>query len=411
MRSIFPAMNFHAKFLLTTLSLFTMHSVADVALQSTNICKVKLGAELSVEAGTRIQDSKYRNTPVTANNGDIGFNSNVAAHLTIENYTVNNWNYGAQIGLTATTQGSAKAGKHYLDRTYLWTQHEGIGRFELGSNISSAVEMQIKGDKSGGWDNYISVTTSAGVVKNNFLTAAKLVLKETTFKTPNERSRKVTYYTPKIKGFQFGASYIPDATNNGSSISMPTVSTSPSRQEYNAIAAGATWEHEFAQKQTLEVALVGEYASVKRSTTDAAQARTYNKSKAVSIGATYAYEDLEISSSYGNHFKTNTQKIANIPNAWFCDLGAAYQLTEKLSINGSAFYSKKFSNPITLLSIGAEYQPVSGIKNYVKVTNFNMKQKKTYTSIANNAVGTSSISSSDLSNKGTALILGTKFKF
>jgi predicted porin len=404
-------MNCHAKFLLTTLSLFTLHSVADVELQSINGCKVKLGADLSFEAGTRIQDSKYRNTIVTANNSDLGFNSNVAAHLTIENNTVNNWNYGAQIGLTANTQGSSKAGKHYLDRTYIWTQHDDIGRFELGSNVSSAAEMQIKGDKSGGWDNYISITTAAGVVKSNFLTGSKLVFKETTFKTPNERSRKVTYYTPKLKGFQFGVSYIPDVTNNGASSSTPNVSTSPSRQEYNAIAAGATWEHEFSPKQTLEVALVGEYASLKRSTTDVAQSRTYNKSKAVSIGATYTHGDLEISSSYGNHFKTNTQKIANIPNAWFCDLGAEYQLTEKLSINGSAFYSKKFSNPTTLLAIGAEYQLATGIKNYLKITNFNMKQKKIYTSIANNAAGNSSISSSGPSNKGTALILGTRFKF
>lgn len=397
--------------LFTTASLASFTSTADTNIQAVNGCKVDLGAEFTVEAGTRIQKSEYKNTAVTTNNENLGFNSNVAAHLTIQHDTQNNWNYGAQIGLKTNTEGSSKAGKHYLDRTYLWAQHDNVGRFEFGSNISAAGEMQIKGDKSGGWDNYVSVTTAAGVSKSNFLSGAKLVFKETTFKTPNERSRKITYYTPKFNGFQFGVSYIPDVTNNGASSSMPNTDTSPTRQEHNGIASGVTWEHTFAPNKTLEVAVVSEYAKLKRSTTDVAQGRTYNTSKAISIGATYTHGDLEVSSSYGNHFNTNIQTNVDAPKAWFCDLGAEYNLTDKLSINGSAFYSEKYSNPFRLLAIGAEYKLVPGIKNYVKVTNFNMNQKKAYTDVAIDAVGNATLTNSGLRNKGTAVILGSKFKF
>lgn len=414
-----------ASILLTTISVFTLPSLADEHFQTLNGCKVKMGAELTVEAGTRIQKSEYENTAVTTNNEGIGFNSNVAAHLTVENETRNNWNYGAQIGLSANTKGSAKAGKHYLDRTYLWTQHDNVGRFELGSNRSAAGEMQITSDKSGGWDNYVSVSTAAGVAKSNFLTGAKLVFKETTFNTPNERSRKITYYTPKNNGFQFGVSYIPDVTNNGSASSTPNTSTSPTRQEYNAIAPGITWEHEFAPNRTLEVALVGEFASLKRSTADKTAGRIYNKSKAVAIGATYTHGDLEISSSYGNHFKTNTQKIStDIPNAWYADLGAEYQLNDKLTIKGSALYSEKYSNPFKLFAAGAEYQIASGIKTYATIAHFNMNQKKAYFDVPHNSSSTTysfggtnytetdaTIRDSSYKNKGTAVILGSKFKF
>jgi len=402
-------------------TLLTSTTLADVNFDTTNIgCKIDLGAEVFVEAGTRMQSKNDTLYNVTKNNSDIGFNSNADIHLTIQHETKNNWTYGMQAGLSSNIRSSSKAGKHYLDRTYLWADKDNFGRIEVGGNVSAANEMKISESSAGSWDNYTSLDTNAsgaaGVRGRNFLKSDKLVLKEGSFEQfgSHERARKITYFTPKYEGFQFGISYIPDVANSGNTTQaiMPNTDTNGNRQENNAFASGITWEKKIDSKQKIELALVGETSTPKRSGTDAANNRTYHKSKALVVGGNYIYDDLTLTLAYGNHWKTNTQKIsADIPNTFFYNIAVSYDMTDKLNLSSSIFYSEKFNNPMTITAVGVDYNIAPGLKPYAKITYFNMNQKNNYTDVAFNAAGTSTLLPSKFRNEGTVFILGSKLKF
>jgi len=399
--------------------LLSTSAFSDVPLVKTNVgCKIDIGAEVVFEGGTRIQNKKDRPYDVTKNNDDLGFTSNAAVHLTVTHQAKNDWVYGMQAGLSTNSNSTSKAGKHYLDRTYLWGENDRFGRVEIGSNVSAANEMMITGDESGSWQIYVNLKTltSAGttaVDSSNFLTSSKLVFKESNFEAfeSHERSRKISYYTPKYNGFQLGVSFIPDVANNGDSIAMPNTSDS-NRQERNAVSAGLLWSKKIDSKQNIELALVSEYAKLARSPKDRTNNRYFYNAKAASIGGTYTYGDVAVSASYGNHWKTNVEKInAHIPNTFFYDIGVAYNFTEKTKLTASALYTEKFTNPMLVTAVGIDYKLASGIKPYTKLVYFNMKQKKSYNKVSVTADGTSSISDSNYRNEGTALIFGTIVKF
>lgn len=381
-------------------------------------CKVDIGASAFVEAATRLQSKENSFYDITKNNSDIGFNTAVDVHLTLTYEAKNNWNYGLQSGLFTNVRSNSKAGKHYLDRTYIWADNDDFGKIEIGGNVSSANGMMITKGKAGSWQSYASLDTSSdgttGVDDSNFLKSSKLVLKEGSFEQfgSHERSRKVTYYTPKYEGFQLGISYIPDVTNssNPTTAVMPNTQTS-NRQESNAVALGVTWQKKIDSKQKVEFAIVGETAKPKRSNADKSNNRLYHRSKAIALGGLYKYDNLELALSYGNHWKTNTQKISNIPNAFFYQISASYDITDKTNLNGSAFYSEKFDNPMVVTAMGLDYKLAPGLKPYAKVVYFNMNQKQNYSSVSSTANGDSTLSSSKFRNEGTVFILGSKINF
>lgn len=399
--------------------LISTYALSDVPLAKTNIgCKIDVGGDVVFEGGTRLQNKKDRPYNVTKNNDDLGFTSNATVHLTVTHQAKNDWVYGMQAGVATNSNSASKAGKHYLDRTYLWGENDKFGKVELGSNVSSSNEMMITGDKSGSWQNYVDLKTftssgSAAVNDSNFLTSSKLVFKESNFETfgSHERSRKITYYTPKHNGFQLGLSFVPDIANNGDSLAMPNTADS-NRQEKNGIAAGLLWSGKIDSKQKIDLALVSEYAKFARSAQDKSNNRHFYDAKVASIGGTYTYGDVAVSASYGNHWKSGIEKInAHIPNTFFYDIGVSYDMTEKTNLTASALYAEKFSNPAVVTAVGIDYKLASGIKPYTKIVYFNMKQKKNYTKISSTASGTSSISDSNFRNEGTALIFGTTVKF
>lgn len=400
-------------------------SYADAHLyKSDTNCEVKIGAEVYLQGGTRIQNNQ--NTNVSKNNDDIAFDSSAAAHLSVSNRSFNDWVYGLQLGLRATNLSEDKAGSHYLDRTYLWLEKDNYGRVEIGSTVSASSSMQTNGTSiavaaggaDGAWSKYaqadtISTSGSDEVKSSNFITSTGLLFKETNFEDSNghERSRKVTYYTPKHHGFQFGVSYIPDLANNGGYVTMPNASTA-NRQEKNAMAFGVTWEKTIDPKQEVKLALIGEYAKSTRSPKDVEFSRTYTKAKAIEFGGTYKYDAITVGASYGTHWKSNTQRIsASIPNAFFYTAGVKYDVTKDLRTSVTYFHGEKFKNPADVVGFGVEYNLTPGFLPYLDIIHFDMKQKFHYDSKAVDADGQSSLASSNFRNKGTALIFGTKVSF
>ena len=390
-------------------------------------CEILLGGEIYLQGGTRVQDKKYRLYSVTKNNSDVGFDSSATAHLTIKNKNLEKWSYGLQLALGTNNISRSGAGQSYLDRTYLWLDRDKFGKIEIGSNISAASAMQTNGASvavatggvDGSWAKYVNSDTfdssgTAALRDENFITYPGLLFQDSNFEEigNHERSRKITYYSPKLHGFQVGLSYIPDVDNKGGSASMPNSDSDGNRQEKNALAGGISWEKTIAPYREVKISLVSEYAKSNRSALDKANGRVYYDARAIEVGGTYRHNNIQIGASYGTHWNSNIQKIsASIDNGFFYSAGIKYDFDSNTRSSLSYFYSEKFQNPMNIVSAGIEHVLAPGFLPYAEVTYLNMKQNFNYTDIAFNANGQSTLTESHHRNEATAIIFGTKMSF
>ena len=381
---------------------------------------VAVGGEMYVEGGSGVQKALY---PVTANNGNVGFDSATSVHLTVENKSIQDLTVGVQVGVATHVRSTSQAGSDYWDRTYLYIENPHYGYIEFGTNEGAALTMETNGTTiavatggaDGAWSKYFNTTTSA-VNGDNFMTSPGLLFPDDNFERigTNERSRKATYYTPKYQGFQFGVSYIPDVTNYGSVVNMPNISSTADRNPGNGVTGGLTWEKEIDSKQDVNIALIGEYGRLERSADDKAEGRVFHNVRAFEIGGTYRYDKITIGASYGNQWDSNAQKIAaSIPNAYFYTVGAKYDYTESTRTSISYFHSEKFRNSMNVIGVGIEHDLAPGLLPYMDVMYINMKQKYNYADTKYNDTTPKSaiLSRSDGSNDGVAIILGTKISF
>lgn len=398
---------------LTTLTILCSNiSLADTKLCAFNNFDILVGGEFNTELGGRIQSNKYTKKRtgtaiikqgVTANNKNLGMDSYAAAHATVQNMANNNFAYGAHLGIKTTTRSNETAGKSELDRSYVFAQGLEWGRLEFGSNEGAARAMDIKGSDTdvgmGTWEKYVSLNTyssnsnfqTSQVIGSNFLTSAKLALEESTYETNHEAFRKITYYTPKINGFQFGISYIPDAINKGGdAVFSNQPSTALRAEEKNAFASGVTWEKSFAKNHNINIALVGETGQKKSASTsaEAKEQGLFHRSEALILGAKYVKDKMSLALAYGNRGKTGfkkniTQNNSTGPaitpgNSYFWNLGGAYELTDKTAVSLTYLHTVNNKNTFNLVYLGADYKVTDGFKAYAETSFFKGKQKRNY---------------------------------
>ncbi|MBP9792197.1 MAG: porin [Rickettsiales bacterium] len=427
-------------------------TIANVSFAEQKVCdshhypSVLVGGEFGSELGSRIQDNKYTKVDsgiisggsasnfttkqgVTANNNNLGLDSFAAGHITIYNADSRNFSYGAHMGMKTTTRSNRFAGKGSLERSYVFLEGNDWGRLELGANEGVSRAMINKGKDfdaaEGSWDKYVSLNTytpesnfqTQALNKSNFLTSARLVFQETKYETNHEAFRKVTYYTPKINGFQFGISYIPDATNKGGDATYPNQNDAQTAEEKNAFAAGVSWGKTIDKTSSLDISLVGETGPLHSASpsASAAQKGIFHKTKAFAIGAKYIKDKISIAAAYGNRFKsgfkknlTNSSTGSNISptDSFFINTGGAYQLTDKTSLSLTYLYTNNNKNTLNLSYLGVNYKIIEGCKVYGEAGYFTARQKRNY-----NASTSVITPNQNFKNAGVALITGIKFRF
>jgi len=332
-----------------------------------------------------------------------------------------------------------------------------MGRFEMGTNSGVSSTMRIGADNiaratggiDGDWANYVNLDTyttdsnygTAAVNSDNFVTGPSLFLTgfggqnsgtpSANYLAGDEKSRKVSYYTPKYNGFQFGLSYTPDNRNTGqdymNELRDRDTYTNRKPTAKDAVAAGLTWEHDMAADQKLQLSLVGETASVKADPEDKVDnvQKAYHKVEGFIFGAQYNYQNWAFAASYGNRGKSLKAKnltvdnVANgsIKKAYFYTAGVAYT-QGAVGTSLTYMYTSDNKNKMDVVSLGMDYQLAPGLLPYAEVTYFNMKQKNNYSAGTPNAIeGTDATAATvtktnpEAKNKGTAFIIGTKINF
>ena len=388
------------------------------------------GPEVKLNGGFEVQAVYVKNRkPVSSTNYITGNHKTSGMHSTghiqadAHSITESGVKYGAKLGLVTTARSSRKlASSLYVESN--------AGKWELGSDKSAVGKMKITPytnacATAGGWDVWAkldpSVTSKplATMYISNFGGFAD---PKTRDGDQSEYSRKVTYYTPELGGFQLGLSYIPDTTNSGYTTPGDTQHHDAAKifdaSRYkvdikNLFAGGLTYSTK-TEDFSLKIALVGEMGKAKPyfkapSTAEAAALPNpvvpdakFKKLRTYTVGTEIAYKDVSLTAAYSDYMKSLTSPQIDTlgRNTRIYGFGARYNHPSKVSLSATYFASDHKKNKLNATTLGVEYKGVQGLMPYAEVTVYKTKGRR--------LAGTEIIPNS---NKGTAVVVGMKIEF
>jgi len=392
---------------------------------------VKIGGMFDAHAVTRKANKEQDS--VTTNNQDVGFATDAQVYLEAKNTTAKGLEYGAHLGLTTHAVGT-KNPKNGMDRSWLWLQHADMGRMEFGSNNGSASAMRIGADNlavatggiSGKWtetltDSVFGVGATGADLDELALNPwnigddeLDLSLADTKY---TEKARKITYYTPKMNGFQFGVSYIPDVENKGNANSLPNTTPHSTAANFsgkakNIFTAGLSWDGKVANDVMGSFSVVGLHGkSSDINNAGASRVKVVHNQKGFDVGGMLKHKDLSAALSYGSLGKSHYLKTAtNTKSEHYVTAGVGYDF-DKLRTSLTFMHGHKNHNRTHLASLGAEYALAAGIMPYAEATYYSLKQKNYRGTVATPDNAASTALATELKTNGTVFILGTKLNF
>lgn len=383
--------------------------------------KVKIGGLFDFRGAFVSPDkTKYKTsgvkTSVTKHNDSFGFYSNGNVFIDVSNAISDTTSYGAKMSVLATTRNNRNA------PTFLYFTSP-VGKIELGSNKSA-----FKGLGIGGYTNacnsdfsdWIELDPNKVDVKYSDTNFSFLDSKaRTTGET--EYSRKITYYTPEISGFQAGISYIPDLSNIGYGLPKdevfytpvtyfyreidalgnrtgPTKKVSYSFSVKNAIAGGVSFKHEFDSDISIKISGVVEKGDVVVKQDDNNVNDIKEKDKKIEdlkmhpddqkkyqgakftnlmnymIGGEVKFKDFSLAASYTNAGDSFTSKeLPDKDNNTKSDcfiVGARYNFKD-LGTSVHYYTSDTKKNKFNAITFALDYKLAQGLTPYAEFTRYN----------------------------------------
>ncbi|CAL7959307.1 putative Porin_4 domain-containing protein [Alphaproteobacteria bacterium] len=430
---------------------------------------IKIGGEVNLQGGVISQDDFFKNQKAAAealgfgsdNSKDFvsfmkanddknwgnkhGFASNNNIKFDIRKTDSSGIKYGGFVELNANTSAETASGsKKPANKAYLYVEG-GFGRIEGGSYDGASKSMQISGadvgKATGGidgnygiWIPYKAVSTSfkdpVGDKPQPFVLDDGLFFLSDVY-LPHAadagKANKLTYYTPKINGFTFGLSYVPNSEVKGSTFVVGKRSEKEKGYQ-NVVEVGLKYENEATNGVKFAGSLTGEFGQAKDILVITESGKLgvdvkRNNLAAWAIGGEAEYKGLAVAASYGNWGKSGTPVNKTIgdkeikmsdSSTYYWTLGGSYTYNKLGAsvtyLNGKAYNvssaralrylaisqnDMKDGNKFDALSFGAEYNIMPGLTPYAEVTHFKLQS-----------------SCKDLkTNKGYVFLAGLKINF
>lgn len=410
------------KFLLATtaVGLFATAAVAD-GLKSPVIT---VGGYADFQVGTASQEGLYENAAGTNPfSRDLHSRTDTEIHFKIDGKTDSGLGYGAFIELEADTSpddatSTTNAGN--AERTFIYVENEMFGRVEAGATGDAADALRVDASRlargaggiGGDFFNYVDlgagapndpVSDSSYYILPGLPTAAGLTGEVALGQQTNRATaNKISYYSPRIAGFQGGVSYTPDQDARGTALGFSgsnngTPNTTTGLE--NAWNAGLNYQGEF-NDFGLEASAQGEWANTED---NGAVATARDDLQAYAFGLSGNYAGFSAGGSYGIIDElSNTATLNTEADYWTA--GGAYEfgpfgtsvtyMSSVIENQGLAGNDAEFSN----ISVGADYQLAPGLVPYVEVNFFNTEDDR-----ANTATS--------VDNEGTIFLVGTQVNF
>jgi len=127
-----------------------------------------------------------------------------------------NLKHGYEVGVRTEIELPGSDTSQTLDETYVFIDNEQRGELRFGGDNTAAYRAALGTFGASG----VGVQINSGWISNfipatdDFLVAFRSPSVSTAIDITND-DNTITYFTPRIQGFQFGASYVPNASNNG----------------------------------------------------------------------------------------------------------------------------------------------------------------------------------------------------
>jgi len=267
--------------------------------------------------------------------------------------------YGALVKAEFNYKSDGQNENPNLDQAYLFSENS-FGKFELGNYQAVNQKMKIGPAKfargAGGINGkYLenvnlpaSTSSSANIKKPQFILLAQSpvghggyaknsydrnfrALKDDSFDGV-EDATKLSYYTPRIEGLQFGVSYAPDSRSNGITsvkyFKMEDITIS------NILSFGANYSQDF-DNLGVEISATAEKGRVKNISSTSGVQRS--NLAAYDFAMTLSYFGFNLGASYGSW--GNSLQAKN--GIYSCDYNSAATIASQ----NCAGSSNKFNNP------------------------------------------------------------------
>ena len=137
-------------------------------------------------------------------------------------------NNGLEVGFQVQLEAEGSGESDHIDENYIYVKGD-FGKVEIGAENNAPYKQQVAAPKVFGWKTY----------DNNFETWSKA----SNFDKPlmdgiDSDALKINYYTPKINGFQFAASYTPDTSDKSGDTGLYSDSGSGTATAYGIKYSG-----------------------------------------------------------------------------------------------------------------------------------------------------------------------------
>lgn len=194
---------------------------------------------------------------------------------------------GLEVQLEANTTGDQ------IDESYAFIEG-GLGRLVLGSTDDAAYLMQYAAPNVG-------LAINSGSQTQHILEPTGNALFHTvygsTFITPalDDTGQKVTYYSPRMSGFQFGFSYLPDVDPTGGDRNSLTTDTA---SYHDGLSVGVNYVESYENGVDVAASVGYSYASAPDGAVDAFTGSSVDDFQGFMLGLNLGYEGFTLGGSY-----------------------------------------------------------------------------------------------------------------
>lgn len=319
--------------------------------------------------------------------------------------------------------GTTTSNQH-MQESYITLQRDGWGELVMGATYGVESNMAIGGSSvaggtggiDGNFTNFLSETTGTELIGN--------------VKLPGDTNKatKVTYYSPRYKGFQMGISYTPS-----------TLRAKNKMHDRENVALGVDYVHEIPNDITISYSFVGLHGVTHSEKHEVRQTLKRKNTLSFSTGVLVAYRNFEFALGYLGHGDANKimtpvavtpygMQIKNyVPSkagkAWGLNTGVAYRLSQKLKLSLNFLHGQRQTGYVpvgaqssakakaTVVTGSANFTVARGMDLFLDIARHDLKNPDAVYEGAHKAQALNEKQKVTKSNKATTFILGTVFNF
>lgn len=340
----------------------------------------------------------YVDQDIDRGDRDLTFANDTEVHVTVSQKADAGFRYGAVIELEADVTEDYKEQGLNADKTYLFLESN-LGRVELGATNDAAARLAVDpsnfavatGGTHGDYTTVIRFPATGGhghshgsthhLGHGDFIHHPSLPLHH--MHGAAEDANKISYYSPRSGGFQFGGSFISDTGDVGTAAGF---TGNAGHTEYeNVVSGGVSYQGQY-QNIGIAASLTGQYGNE--------EVANHHDLKAYAAGLNVSYEGFNVGAAYGDWGKSVSHPSPTLEDAHYWSLGAGYS-TGAIGTSITYLSSEYHSNEAELISVGADYALAPGLTPYAEVTFADLEH-------SNAAAG---------DNNATAVLIGTQLNF